>query len=406
MDLRDAFRELQLPLDASPDEIRAAFRQHAKKTHPDHDGDAGAMQRLNEAKKMALESADLAEHPGQALILREVLNVEAKRQRQEAARAAGRRLVDGTAAFEIGRLKQLQRHASTVTVASAAVAALAGLLRFLSASGGPALDLILGTLAVFAIVSALYRTLLSERVKRIESAIEEVGKAISARAIYAEIFSVVTSDLINPVEFRERDVALAIDLWLQKVEWGHWQDRLASRELDEDEPAEFITLEEVLRHCAEQWHPAPAFRALRRHTLGGNLQFFGSGAGLGYETRDLVNAASTGHGRYPCKWEEVVDSVRTLSEKPVSWRSDRARNEVTTRRAIRGFLQSADPDGADWVSGRFERLAREVGTVDLARLLLGKGLENEMLAEEEAVDERGRLETAYSYVVEARRSND
>jgi hypothetical protein len=54
-DVRDAFTALSLRCDASPDEVKTAYRALAKKTHPDRGGSHGAMLALNAAYACALD---------------------------------------------------------------------------------------------------------------------------------------------------------------------------------------------------------------------------------------------------------------------------------------------------------------------------------------------------------------
>jgi len=52
--VRDAFTALSLRCDASPDEVKTAYRAHAKKVHPDKGGSHSAMLALNAAYACAL----------------------------------------------------------------------------------------------------------------------------------------------------------------------------------------------------------------------------------------------------------------------------------------------------------------------------------------------------------------
>ena len=53
--VRDAFTALSLRCDASPEEVKAAYRVQAKKVHPDKGGSHGAMLALNAAYACALD---------------------------------------------------------------------------------------------------------------------------------------------------------------------------------------------------------------------------------------------------------------------------------------------------------------------------------------------------------------
>src|SRR5579884_1844346 len=53
--VRDAFTALALRCDASPEEVKAAYRAHAKRVHPDKGGSHAAMLALNAAYGCALD---------------------------------------------------------------------------------------------------------------------------------------------------------------------------------------------------------------------------------------------------------------------------------------------------------------------------------------------------------------
>jgi len=63
--VRDAFAALSLRCDADADEVKAAYRARAKKTHPDMGGSHAAMLALNAAYKCAFEWA-VRMHPARA----------------------------------------------------------------------------------------------------------------------------------------------------------------------------------------------------------------------------------------------------------------------------------------------------------------------------------------------------
>ncbi|WP_121822252.1 J domain-containing protein [Halostella salina] len=50
-----AFDTLDLPRDATPDDVKAAYRDRVKDVHPDHGGDEEAFQRVREAYALARE---------------------------------------------------------------------------------------------------------------------------------------------------------------------------------------------------------------------------------------------------------------------------------------------------------------------------------------------------------------
>lgn len=58
----EAFRILNLPSSASPDEVRSAFRNLAKVCHPDTGGTAEAFRELKEAQEVALVEAARPKH--------------------------------------------------------------------------------------------------------------------------------------------------------------------------------------------------------------------------------------------------------------------------------------------------------------------------------------------------------
>ena len=54
----DAFAELGLPADADSDEVKRAYRERVKETHPDRGGDEGAFMRVQEAYATASDHAE------------------------------------------------------------------------------------------------------------------------------------------------------------------------------------------------------------------------------------------------------------------------------------------------------------------------------------------------------------
>jgi hypothetical protein len=59
--MSNPFEVLGVPLDASQQDIHAAWRRLAKQHHPDTGGDVGEMVRLNEAFRLACEGVAIAE---------------------------------------------------------------------------------------------------------------------------------------------------------------------------------------------------------------------------------------------------------------------------------------------------------------------------------------------------------
>jgi hypothetical protein len=360
------------------------------------------MQSLNQAKEAALKYAELPESQNQALVLQKVLDLENRRTSREAAQDAGRRFVETTATIQIGRLRVLQRRASSLAIVVASLAAITALLRALSSSGGAGLNLALGILTVSAIGSGIYRVVLTERINQIQIAIEEVGRAIGNRATYASFFRVVTDGLIDLDSFREQDLSLAVELWLKELDQARRRGMVPLHpRSDPGSPNEIVSLSEIEEHSLDLGHPVPVFDTLKRCVIAGDLRYSGSAKGICFLSRDILEMASFDRGRQSVSWPDLIGEVESI-EAPYGTVLERSR---------RSFDQGAefaigDSFSRNWSGDRelaeqFERLARRVGGVDLTRLLLGKGLEIGMLDEKETLDEWDNLLTIYSYALPA-----
>jgi hypothetical protein len=411
VDLDQAFQELSLDSDAPAEAIRKAHRARARDQHPDHDGDVEGMQRLNEARDLALRHAEeLTATPTQELVLRQMLDLERRRDQRESAQERGRELVATTASIELGRLRRTQRTASAFAVGTAALAAISALVKVLIPSPGRNAYLYLATFALMAIAAGLYRTVLAERISQIQFAIDDLGSALMRRPTFASTFRQISEGLLDVDDFEEMELELAVRFWFRsdhrdhQIEW--LEEELADGLLEGPDPAvtpgSVLTLRDIARRGQMHGYPQRRiFDALSGLALRGELVVHRSERGICCHVAAVLKSASRHRGeRSSIPWNELFEAIEILGPVPGRDREYGWRSESPLARLRRPLLFFTSHQEAS-VSDKFRRLARRIGVVDVTRLLIGKGLENRLLADRESLDRYRELMTTYRFALQA-----
>lgn len=426
MDFAQAFEELDLEPDASPAEIRKAHKAMARERHPDHDGDLQSMQRLNEAKEIALRhSGEMEAASSQEVVLRQMLDIERRRDERDIDREKGRELVAATATIQIGRLRQTQRRASTVAVLAAALTAATAAWKGFVSSPSPLVDIYLVAFGIAAIGFGLYRTLLAERIGRIQFAIDDVSSTLMYRSTFANVFRDIAEGLLDMNEFDDGDLESASRLWLSPVfeKPGNWvddamvcttgiADDVFVESAYRDEP--LVALRDILRRSRiDGLGNRPVGRIFASWVERGTLRGHCSDRGICFSREELLRHAEAidvqheafrGTDARPSSWSMIWVSVRFSNPGA---RNPEPRNVGPVRALIRLYRRFVRVRENDSVDEKIKALARMVGVIDLTKLIIGKGLENHLLTETETVDRNGNLMTTYRFSLDAgRRSED
>lgn len=428
MNPEQALEELELEPDATPEQIQKAHRERARECHPDADGDVASMQRLNQARDVALASTGaLNAATAQELVLRRILDLESRRDEREIAQQKGSELVAAAARIRVGRLRGLQRRASTITLLSGAMAAMLALLRTTAGPwSSPALNALLTILGVLAIGFGIYRIVLAEMINRVQLAIEDVGSDLANRSVFAKSFRAVAEGLLNMGSFDEQDLERAVRVWMRhgaeksRILWLGLSDQsrliaslddlesfdetgLPKKDADTHPHHLFVRLADIV-----MWGRAVGMaevdERLTALALAGALDCYRTEKGICIPVEDVLRLGDPdGLGR-PLSANQFMDAIGSiLSNWRMLQRTVPAQRKLlpaasSPRRLRRsmeriGLLSRDDAS----IERKLEALARRIGTVDFVKLLIGKGLENRLLSEREVLDSHGELMVTYRF---------
>lgn len=215
------------------------------------------------------------------------------------------------------------------------------------------------------------------------------------RATYASVFRTIFDGLLDREDFEEEEMINAIGLWSTETVDG--EQIIASWDFEEDCEQIFVSVREVAEKVG-----LSRGKVLTICTQI-EMPFFGSVKGVCFQISDLVElvgrvASFEDSSEVGVPWKAIGEALERVSREAHWQASHTVPREPNTPSMILGALRTSlfggrDPDPG----GRLRRLGHEIGAVDLARLLIGKGLENGLLAERETVDKEDRLLSTYCF---------
>lgn len=227
MQRHEALRLLGLDESATHEEVKEAFRQLARRSHPDHGGDADDFLRLVEARDVALGDGG-----GSSLMhLRDVRDIvvaatgamaerDRRRDRHEETEAVVRHLVR----VRTTRLRRLRRSLTLLSLVSAVVGGLSQSIRLIPSferTWANGLTIGFGTLAL---VLGLAIAAVTQQVTDVQANIDEVSETLDDRTNLVRIIRTVLASAGVEAPWTTDSWFQAVAVWFGDAH-GRWESR-------------------------------------------------------------------------------------------------------------------------------------------------------------------------------------